>query len=285
MDKSSNKVSIITPNCYHLDNHRKIVLTNIAKQTHKNIELLIYNNGIKIDEHKRILKFIKSININIAIHSIYSLKKIGIGEARKALLKNSNGDYFIFIDSDDIVDKSIISEKLSLIIENEVDIVTCNARTFNELNEYINNKFKYRNYFLYNKILKNKIFYLCKSGINLIPNSGTLIRKNDTINQLINNYPVSKHEDFIFYKKLIERNLKILISNKYMINYFINSNTFTGNKILSRMWHYKILIKEFKYNHFKAFFAILLGSIILIFIRIAEKININNSKKDLFIKI
>ena len=285
MDIVPYKVSIITPNCYPLDKHRKIVLTNIAKQTHNNIELLIYNNGIKMDEHNRILNFIKSMNNNIVINSIHSLKRIGIGQARKILLKNSTGNYLIFIDSDDIVDKSIISQKLKLIEENKVDIVTSNARTFNELDEYTNNKFKYRNYFLYNKILKNKIFGLCKSGINLIPNSGTLIKKNALISQLMNNYPISKHEDFIFYKKLVERESKILISNKCMISYFINKDTFTGNKIKSRIWHYKILKKEFKYSSHKAFFSIVLGSIILVFIRLTEKININFSKKDLLIKI
>ena len=173
---------------------------------------------------------------------------------------------------------------MQLIEENLVNIVSCNARTFKSINEYKKNKFKYRNYFLYNKILNNKFFSIFKSGINLIPNSGTLIKRNKIINKLISNYPISKHEDFIFYKILLERDLKVLITDKYLINYFINSDSFTGNKIQSRIWHYKLLINHFNFSPLKALLSVISGSILLLIIRLIEtKKNIKPRKESFII--
>lgn len=264
-------VSIITPNCYKLDEHRKLVFKRIISQSYKNYEFLIFNNGISQKEHKEIINYLDTHNKNtIKIKSFYSKNNIGIGKARRYLLRKIKSKYIIFIDSDDIADKILVAEKMKIINKFDGDIVVSNAYTFSSLRKLNSNKYKYRNYYLYNKLFNLRKFKFLASGINLIPNSGTLIERNFKTTDLLKNYPLDNHEDLILYRRLSERKVKILISNKYLIGYYINQKTKTGNKIKSRIWHIDVLVKHFKFNRFLALVMVLIGSFILLIIRKIE---------------
>ena len=83
---------------------------------------------------------------------------------------------------------------------------------------------------------------------------------------LLNKYPICKHEDFIFYKRLISINKEFTITNQYLISYNF-SDTFTSNKLRSRIWHFKSLTEELNRPAINAFFIIINGFTIIIFIR------------------
>ena len=83
---------------------------------------------------------------------------------------------------------------------------------------------------------------------------------------LLNQYPLCKHEDFIFYKRLISINKEFTITNQYLISYNVG-NSFTSNKLRSRIWHFKSLTEELNRPAINAFFIIINGFIIIIFIR------------------
>ena len=98
-------------------------------------------------------------------------------------------------------------------------------------------------------------------------------------------YPICNHEDFIFYKKLISINKEFTVSNKYLISYNVG-NSSTSNKIKSRIWHFNCLIKELKRNVIQAIICIIIGSLIIIILRILFIFfNPNNIKKDIHKKI
>ena len=133
---------------------------------------------------------------------------------------------------------------------------------------------------IFKKFFNAEIF----DGINPFPNSGTLIKRNKENNLLLKNYPICKHEDFIFYKRFIELNKEFTISNQYMISYN-TEGTSTSNKLKSRLWHYNCLVKELNRNKIKSAIYMIFGLSIILIIRFYfiltsyNKINTIKNKK------
>ncbi|MBO8240481.1 glycosyltransferase family 2 protein [Prochlorococcus marinus XMU1412] len=285
MKFKKNLASIIMPSCHKLTSKNKICYENSIKQNYGNVEFLIFVNGIDKKKYYKLLDFLENKNIyNHKIKSLYSKSRVAIGKARRELLKISNGEYIIFLDSDDIPSKSIIKDKVLISKLNNSNIIFSNAK-LHKNSPSKKRKINNRNYFRYlirfKKIFNHQIF----EGINLFPNSGTLIKKTREISKLLEFYPICNHEDFIFYKKLIAINKEFTISNKYLISYNVG-NSSTSNKLKSRIWHFNCLIKELNRNFIQAIISIFIGSLIIIILRILYIFfNPNNIKKDIHKKI
>ena len=285
MQFKKDLASIIMPSCHKLTSNNKICYENSIKQNYSNVEFLIFVNGIHKKDYYKLLEFLENKNIyNHKIKSLYSKSRVPIGKARRDLLKLSNGEYIIFLDSDDIPRKSIIKDKILISKLNNSNIIFSNAK----LHENIPSKKRTiinRNYFIYlikfKEIFNHQIF----EDINLFPNSGTLIKKTRENLKLLEFYPICNHEDFIFYKKLISINKEFTAFNKYLISYNV-SNSSTSNKLKSRIWHFNCLTKELKRNLIQAIIYIFIGSLIIIIFRILFIFfNPNNIKKDIHKKI
>ena len=265
MEFKKDLASIIMPSCHKLTSINKICFENSIKQNYEDVEFLIFVNGINRTEYNNLMRFLETKNIyNHKIKSLYSKSRVAIGKARRDLLKISNGEYIIFLDSDDIPCKNLISNKVEISKKYDSNIVFCNAK-LNKIKSSINSSF-HRNYYIYLSRFKNFFNNQLFEGINLFPNSGTLIKKNSKNMFLLNQYPLCKHEDFIFYKRLISINKEFTITNQYLISYNVG-NSFTSNKLRSRIWHFKSLTEELNRTAINAFFIIINGFIIIIFIR------------------
>ena len=258
--------SIIMPTCHKLLKTNKLCFEKSIKQNYRSIEFLILISGMNRREYEKIVNFLNKKNIyNHKLKTIYSLDKVGIGEARRKLLTLSQGEYIIFLDSDDLPIKGLIKKKVSISKKFNSNIIFSNAKVHNNKN-FKSKKIILRNYYIYltrfKKFFNAEIF----DGINLFPNSGTLIKRNKENNCLLKNYPICKHEDFIFYKRFIELNKEFTISNKYMISYNIEG-TSTSNKLKSRLWHYNCLVKELNRNKIKSAIYTIFGLSIILLIR------------------
>lgn len=265
MEFKKDLASIIMPSCHKLTSINKICFENSIKQNYENVEFLIFVNGINRTEYNNLMRFLETKNIyNHKIKSLYSKSRVAIGKARRDLLKISNGEYIIFLDSDDIPCKNLISNKVEISKKYDSNIVFCNAK-LNKIKSSRNSSF-HRNYYIYLSRFKNFFNNQLFEGINLFPNSGTLIKKNSKNMVLLYHYPFCKHEDFIFYKRLISINKEFTITNQYLISYNVG-NSFTSNKLRSRIWHFKSLTEELNRPAINAFFIIINGFIIIIFIR------------------
>ena len=265
MEFKKDLASIIMPSCHKLTSINKICYENSIKQNYENVEFLIFINGIDKKEYNKLIGFLENKNIyNHKIKSLYSKKRVAAGKARRDLLKISSGEYIVFLDSDDIPSKILISNKVEISKKNDSNIVFCNAKLNKK--KSLRNSSLHRNYYIYLSRFKKFFNYQLFEGINLFPNSGTLIKKNSKNMVLLNKYPICRHEDFIFYKKLISINKEFTVTNQYLISYNV-CNTLTSNKLRSRFWHFKSLTEELKRPAINAFFIIINGFIIIIFIR------------------
>lgn len=167
------KVSIIIP-VYNTEKYLKKCLNSVVKQTYKNIEIIIVNDGSPdnsqriIDEFKqKYPKLIKS----------FIKKNGGLSDARNYGLKYATGDYIAFLDSDDYVETNCYEKLINKAIKGDFDLVVCDFK----------------------RILKNKT----KLGYS---NIDCDIYKEENIKGVFKNiYPVAWNK---LYKKCTLENIK-----------------------------------------------------------------------------
>ncbi len=112
------KISVILP----VFNEEMLIercIDSILKQTYKNFELIIVNDG-STDET---LEKIKKYNDNRI--KIYSQKNQGAGQARNKGLEEATGDFICFVDSDDTINKNFLEIMSKLLKEKQAQIVAC----------------------------------------------------------------------------------------------------------------------------------------------------------------
>lgn len=90
-------VSIIVP-VYNLEKYIEKTLESLQKQTYKNIEIIIINDGSKDRSLEVINRFFEGKDIR---HNIVTIDNSGVSKARNIGLNIANGEYVILLDGDD----------------------------------------------------------------------------------------------------------------------------------------------------------------------------------------
>ena len=113
-------ISIIIP-VYNVEKYLRQCLESIIKQTYKNYEVLLINDGstdrsgmICEEYEKRDKRF-----------RVIQTKNEGVSAARNLGIKNSKGEYIGFIDSDDWIEPEMFEDLLGRIEETQADISCC----------------------------------------------------------------------------------------------------------------------------------------------------------------
>ncbi|SFB19355.1 Glycosyl transferase family 2 [Acetitomaculum ruminis DSM 5522] len=128
-------VDIIVP-IYNVEKYLKSCIESVRKQSYENINIILVDDG-SLDKSREIcdLEAEKDPRIKV-IHK----KNGGISSARNAGLKASFSEYFIFVDSDDIIHPNMVEILLKTIKRYNTDMVACEHYRFCEEDEIkINN--------------------------------------------------------------------------------------------------------------------------------------------------
>lgn len=105
-------VSIIVP-AYNVNNYIKKCISSILLQRYGNIELIVVNDGSTDDSENTITSTIKNDNRT----KLINIKNSGVSFARNIGIKESRGDYVIFVDGDDYISPDYVDYMLGLIGE------------------------------------------------------------------------------------------------------------------------------------------------------------------------
>ena len=130
----SDLVSIIVP-IYNVPNEMlKKCINSLIKQTYKNIEILLVNDGTNEDNIKICKEFLKKSKSIKMINQ----KNLGLSGARNTGVNNATGKWITFVDGDDWLEEKGIEKVISR-IKDMPDIVC-----FGTIKEYKNTAFTYK---------------------------------------------------------------------------------------------------------------------------------------------
>lgn len=101
------KISVILP-VYNVEKYVRKCLLSIVEQSYQNFEVLIVDDG-SVDNFFKEIEDIVAENKNI---KIYQKANGGLASARNFGLEKANGDYILFIDSDDWIEKDLFKNWL-----------------------------------------------------------------------------------------------------------------------------------------------------------------------------
>lgn len=113
-------ISVIVP-VYNVEKHIKRCVESIIKQNYNNIEILLIDDG-SVDNCPQICDDYAKRDKRI---KVFHKNNGGLSDARNYGLKHANGEYVIFIDSDDSVKENYVESLYNVIIDDSSDIAIC----------------------------------------------------------------------------------------------------------------------------------------------------------------
>ncbi|QJE31637.1 glycosyltransferase [Heyndrickxia coagulans] len=117
------KVSIILP-VFNVSNYiRKCLISIIEQKGFKDYEVIIVNDGTEDDSIDKIIDLIDFYN-NI---KLINKSNGGVGQARNIGISRSIGQYILFVDSDDWLEKDMIYTMYKRAVNTNSEIVICGA--------------------------------------------------------------------------------------------------------------------------------------------------------------
>lgn len=111
-------VSVIIP-VYNSEKYIKECLNCVIEQTHKELEIVVINDG-SIDGSEEIIQAMKEKDNRI---KYIKQENLGVGQARNVGLTNATGEYVIFVDNDDILRKDYIQTLFNIASNTKADMV------------------------------------------------------------------------------------------------------------------------------------------------------------------
>ncbi|WP_455538718.1 glycosyltransferase family 2 protein [Terrisporobacter sp.] len=248
-------ISIIIP-VYNTAMYLEQCLNSIHKQTFKDYEVICVDDGSS-DNSYEILEKYKTIIKNYKV--IYQENQ-GVSITRNTGLKHVNGDYIVFIDSDDYVEENFLERLYNEASKTKSDIVICNFYRYYD-NHNIN------------------IPVLLKKGKGLYNNDAIL--KSLIPDILIHSYlwnklwkrelfdniefPNIKYEDIAIMCDLFYKANKISIISDSLYHYRIRKTSIVRNYSISTQNDYVksygfirlFLKKQNIYDEYKFYFSLL----------------------------
>lgn len=231
-------VSIIFP-FYNVEDYIEEAIESILDQTYKNLEIVIVNDGSKDNSKNRIQKYLKKYNnIKYIEH-----ENKGLAESRNVGLRNSSGEFIMFIDSDDFIDNKMVELMYQNIKKNKSNVCISGYYLYYEGNNVktkavlpnISGNVIRGNSNILNNILDDKL--KCYSCMKLF--------KRDIINKVNFNFEKGKlYEDFLPTLKLLTQADIISIVNKPLYYYRQRSNSITQKKNIKVIADYVYTIEN-----------------------------------------
>ena len=121
------KVSIIIP-VYNTEKYLKRCFDSVIAQEYKNLELVIINDG-SIDNSEQIINEYKNKYPDLI--SYYSKENTGVADTRNYGIEKAKGEYVMFLDSDDYLDKALL-KRLEEYINEDIELIKFKLQRVNE---------------------------------------------------------------------------------------------------------------------------------------------------------
>ena len=113
-------ISIIVP-IYNAEKYIEKCINSLSKQTYKNIEIILVDDGSKDNSYK----ICRNLQKNDRRIRIFLKKNGGASSARNKGLDEAKGEFITFVDVDDYVEETFVQTMYEMIILHNTDIAIC----------------------------------------------------------------------------------------------------------------------------------------------------------------
>ena len=218
------KISVIIP-VYNVEKYLPACLDSIVSQTLGDIEILCVNDG-STDSSRQILEEYQKNDKRICI---FDKENGGQGSARNYGLKSAGGEYVIFVDSDDWLEKDALEKIYRKIKNDDSDILLFNANIHHQKNNILT---KYNYVKPYYNLFKNTPFCPEEAKDVLFLPAAYLFKayKTEFLKKCNYHYSENKFwEDHLPHITALSSANKISVLNEYIYNYRKNALSSTAN--------------------------------------------------------
>lgn len=231
------KVSVIVP-VYGVEKYIRDCLESLKKQTLKDIEIIIINDGTKDNSMEIVKEYLSEMKIKI-INKING----GLSSARNAGISIATGEYIYNLDSDDFIEKETLEKCYNYAIDNKLDVVIFNINIYLDEKKIISKIWKDTN-LIENKIYRNVDYlkeYFLGNGCPAIWNK-IFKRELYQKNRIFHPETISYGEDGATMTRLILEAKRIGVLKNTFYNYRIRKESMMQKniKISDYLVSYKI---------------------------------------------
>jgi glycosyltransferase involved in cell wall biosynthesis len=220
MDKP--KVSIVVA-AYNVDKYISRCLESLAKQTLKEIEILVVNDGSK-DRTEYISEKFKNKDDRF---KVITQENSGLSSARNTGIMHAKARYIAFLDGDDYVKPKMYETLYNKMNKDDVDLVICGFDKVWENEDFI--EIKRKTFKVNEKLLKKDIItnFLSKHDEPFVVAWNKLYKKDILVNNCINFQNKAFFEDVGFIARYIFYVKNIQIVNEPFIFYIQRAGSIT----------------------------------------------------------
>lgn len=238
------KVSIIMP-LYNSEQFIEETIKSIINQSYSDWELIIVDDYSNDNSIRIIEKYKNNGDEKNKIKIIKNQKNFGPAFSRNEAIKESNGRYIAFIDSDDIWKKEKLEKQISFMEENKVGFVFSSYNRIKENGE-LEGTVKAPEIIDFNYILK-------RTPIQI---SSVIIDTEIVDKKIINFKDIKTSEDISLYLNILSSGIKAYGIENVLVNYRNRKKSRSSNKVMNtiRRWN---LYKEYNVSFFRRFNNIL----------------------------
>lgn len=219
-------------------NYEKFIgqaLTSICKQTYKNFEIIVVDDGSKDGSLNIINQFAQKYSF-ISVYTHENNENKGIIHSIKLAISKAHGDYVAFCESDDYWRKDYLEKKVRIIQEHkDVAIISNNIQLFGD-KTYIEIRQPYIDHL--NRLLKygrNDIDICQDQRLNYIPTLSAVTIKKRIIDKLNFNSPIPAWIDFWLYRQILIN--YPLFYCKEKLTFWRQHNSYNGDQVSNEFDH------------------------------------------------
>lgn len=221
--KNNPLVSVIVP-VYNVEKYIEECLDSIINQTYQQIEIIIVEDGSTDESPKRIQKYLTDDRI-IFIEQ----KNKGLSGARNTGMIRATGKYVLFVDSDDYIDITLLSDLVPKMEENQLDLIRFNGMAFTDgMKKKINQKY----YDFSHRLMENYIYQEDSFKANSRTFVSPVYLYLTKISVLTENKLVFR-EDIIHEDELFTPQVFIHIETMMYVNQFYYYRRYRENSIMT----------------------------------------------------
>jgi glycosyltransferase involved in cell wall biosynthesis len=120
-------ISVIVP-IYNVEPYLDACLNSIRQQTYKKLEIIVIEDCSTDNSTQVLQAHLKDERIKLIQHD----RNRGLSAARNSGIKAATGTYMMFVDSDDIVDSSLVEACVKTALTTKADVITYDFTTFKD---------------------------------------------------------------------------------------------------------------------------------------------------------